>query len=344
LRDTAPIRVLLVDDYEQWRRFACSTLQKDPDLQINGEVSDGLEAVAQAQQLQPDLILLDIGLPTLNGIEAARRIGKVSPISKILFVSENRSPEIVEKALNTGAGGYVVKSDAASELLPAVRAVLEGDRFVSASLALHDLTEPTEDQVDSPQRKEVVTPFRLQKKIRHEVEFYADDTGFVDGFARFIEAALKEGKAVIVVATDSHRASLLQRLTVDGLNMPAEIEQGNYIPLEVTKTLSSFMVNNSPDPVMFRKVAGDLIMKAARGVKRERRQVAFCGEGVHILLAACNLEATIRLERMWNEIGTHYELDLLFGYFRSDFATEEDISTLERVCAEHSAVYGRERC
>ncbi len=311
----------MVDDYEQWRRFACSTLQKDLDLQVIGEVSDGLEAVQQAQGLRPDLILLDIGLPTLNGIEAARRIRDVSPTSKILFVSENRSLDIVEKALSTGAGGYIVKSDAASELLPAVNAVLEGQQFVGVSV-------------------KVVAPFVAQKKIRHEVEFYADDTGFVDGFARFIEAALKEGKAVIVVATDSHRAGLLQRLTADGLNMTAEIEHGNYIPLEVTKTLSGFMVNNSPDPFMFRKVAGDLIMKAARGVKRERRQVAFCGEGVHILLAACNLEATITLERMWNEIGTHYELDMLFGYFRSDFATEEDISTLERVCAEHSAVYG----
>jgi hypothetical protein len=242
--------------------------------------------------------------------------------------------------LSTGAGGYVVKSDAGSGLLPAVEAILQGRRFISASLAGRDFAEPIAGQSGNLQRKDVVTPFRAQKKIRHEVEFYADDIGFVDGFARFIEAALKEGKAVILVATGSHQANLLQRLTADGLNMAAEIEQGNYIPLEVTKALSSFMVNNSPDPVMFRKVAGNLITKAASGVRGEHRRVAFCGEGVHILLAACNLEATITLERMWNEIGTHYELDMLFGYFRSDFATEEDISTLERVCAEHSAVYG----
>lgn len=75
-------------------------------------MSDGLEAVQQAERLQPDIILLDIGLPTLNGIEAARRIREVSPTSKILFVSENRSPDIAEEALSTGAGGYVVKSDA----------------------------------------------------------------------------------------------------------------------------------------------------------------------------------------------------------------------------------------
>jgi DNA-binding NarL/FixJ family response regulator len=106
----------VVDDYEPWRRFVSTTLQKQPGLQIIGEAVDGLEAVQKAQQLQPDLILLDIGLPTLNGIEAARRIRELSPKSKILFVSDNRSWDIVEEALRTGAVGYVVNSDAAREL------------------------------------------------------------------------------------------------------------------------------------------------------------------------------------------------------------------------------------
>src|SRR6201997_4760843 len=132
-------RVLVVDDNGLFRRFIRSALGKRPELHIVCEVSDGLEAVQKAQELQPDLILLDIGLPTLNGIEAARRIREVSPTSKILFVSENRSPDIAEEALGTGAGGYVVKSDARSELLPAVKAVLEGKRFISASLAGHFL-------------------------------------------------------------------------------------------------------------------------------------------------------------------------------------------------------------
>jgi DNA-binding NarL/FixJ family response regulator len=340
---TSTIRVLVVDDYEPWRRFFSSTLRKQPEYQVVGEVSDGLESVQQAEQLQPDLILLDIGLPTLNGIEAARRIREVSPASKILFVSENRSPDVVEAALSTGAGGYVVKSDAGNGLLPAVEAVLQGSRFVSASLAGHDLAHPTVDQAENaPQREKVVAPFRAQRNPRHEVEFYTDDAGFVDGFAHFIKAKLKAGNAIIVIATESHQADLLQRLTADGLNMPAEIEQGSYIPLEVTRTLSTFMVNNSPDVALFRKVAGDFITKAARGVKGENQQIAVCGEGVHTLLAAGNLDATITLERLWNEIGRHYELDMLCGYFRGDFATEEDISTLERVCAEHTAGRGLE--
>jgi DNA-binding NarL/FixJ family response regulator len=132
-----------VDDYEPWRRFVFSTLQQQADLQVLGEVADGLEAVRRTDELQPDLVLLDIGLPTLNGIEVARRIGEVSPTSKILFVSENRSVDVVETALSTGARGYVVKSDAASELLPAVRAVLEGKRFISTALANHFLVATT---------------------------------------------------------------------------------------------------------------------------------------------------------------------------------------------------------
>jgi DNA-binding NarL/FixJ family response regulator len=132
------IRVLVVDDYKPWRSFFLTALQGKPELQVIGQVSDGVEAVQQAQELQPDLILLDIGLPTLNGIAAARQIRKVSPASKILFVSENRSADIIKEAFRTGAGGYVLKSDAA-ELLPAVDAVLEGKRFVSRSLAGHDL-------------------------------------------------------------------------------------------------------------------------------------------------------------------------------------------------------------
>lgn len=129
------VRVLVVEDYESWRRYFSTLLPKHEGLQVVGEAADGLEAVQKAEELQPDLILLDVGLPTLNGIEVARRLRRVSPASRILFVSETRSADVAEEALNAGAGGYVLKSDADSELLPAIRAVLEGKRFLSASLA-----------------------------------------------------------------------------------------------------------------------------------------------------------------------------------------------------------------
>ena len=132
------LRVLLVDDHESWCDLFSMTLQKRSDLEVIAQAADGLEAVRKAQEQQPDLILLDIGLPSLNGIEAARRIREVSPMSKILFVSADRSTEIVVEALSTGAAGYLAKLDA-FDLSNAVEAVLQGKRYLSTSLDGKDL-------------------------------------------------------------------------------------------------------------------------------------------------------------------------------------------------------------
>jgi DNA-binding NarL/FixJ family response regulator len=136
--DASTISVLVVDDHEPFRRFVCSTLGNRQDLQIIGEASDGLEAVRKAEELKPDLIVLDIGLPILNGIEAARRIRKLCPECKILFLSQESSADVAQEAFRLGALGYVVKADAASELCAAVEAVCQGARFVSKRLKLDD--------------------------------------------------------------------------------------------------------------------------------------------------------------------------------------------------------------
>jgi DNA-binding NarL/FixJ family response regulator len=148
--DTSSVRVLVVEDSEPFRRFLCSTLGKKPELQIVGEVSDGLEAIHKVQELQPDLILLDIGLPTLNGIDAARRVRKVALHSKILFVSQESSTDVAQEALDLGARGYVVKAHAGRELLVAVEAVRQGRQFVSAGLANHVPAELGDSQVSKP--------------------------------------------------------------------------------------------------------------------------------------------------------------------------------------------------
>jgi DNA-binding NarL/FixJ family response regulator len=127
------VRVLVVEDFAPFCRFICSTLRTRQDLDVICEVSDGREAVQKAEELRPDLILLDIGLPTLNGIEAARQIRKLAPESKIIFVSQENSPEIVQEALSLGAWGYVLKTRAEGDLLAAVEAVLSGRRFISGT-------------------------------------------------------------------------------------------------------------------------------------------------------------------------------------------------------------------
>jgi DNA-binding NarL/FixJ family response regulator len=137
-RSGSLIPVLVVDDNEPFRRFVRATLSTKPELKIISEISDGLEAVQKALELQPALIVLDIGLPGLNGIEAARRIRKLSPKSTILFLSQESSPEIVQEALCLGALGFVIKAHAARDLLIAVEAVLRNEQFVSSALKAVD--------------------------------------------------------------------------------------------------------------------------------------------------------------------------------------------------------------
>jgi len=122
---------MVVEDFLSFRKFVCSKLEQRPELQVICEVSDGLEAVQRAEELQPDLVLLDMGLPTLNGIEVARRLRELALKSKIIFLSQETSPDFVQHALVLGALGYVFKTHAEGELLLAIDAVLSGELFVS---------------------------------------------------------------------------------------------------------------------------------------------------------------------------------------------------------------------
>jgi DNA-binding NarL/FixJ family response regulator len=124
-------RILLVDDSRAWRDAVRSLLQEHLDLVIIGECSDGLEAVQKSEELQPDLVLLDIGLPGLNGVEAARQISKVAPASRILFFSSHLWPEILPEAMSIGALGLIWKLNASRELLPAIKTVLRDQQFFS---------------------------------------------------------------------------------------------------------------------------------------------------------------------------------------------------------------------
>ena len=132
----APLRILIVDDFPSWRRFVFSMLEDLPEFRIVGEACDGIEAVHKSAELQPDLVLLDIGLPRLHGIDAAKQICTVSPHSKILFISENQCKEIVDAALRATpcARGFLVKSDAVADLGPALRALVEDRQFISPRL------------------------------------------------------------------------------------------------------------------------------------------------------------------------------------------------------------------
>jgi DNA-binding NarL/FixJ family response regulator len=135
------LRVLVVEDHASFRKLICSTLKKKWNVEHIFEASDGFEAVKRTEELRPDLILLDIGLPTLSGIQAARHIREFSTKSKILFLTMESSDEAVQEAFRSGANGYVVKSKLATELLTAVDTVLRGEQFLGSGLKPSSLLE-----------------------------------------------------------------------------------------------------------------------------------------------------------------------------------------------------------
>ena len=133
--ETQSFRILIADSFEAWRRYASSTLEKDERLQIVGVASDGLEAVQKAIELRPDMVLLSVGLsPHLNGIEAAKRIIKAVPGVKLLFATQIIDPDVMTEALSIGAHGFISKMAADRELLPAIKAILRGDKFIGSGI------------------------------------------------------------------------------------------------------------------------------------------------------------------------------------------------------------------
>src|SRR5262249_13883806 len=163
--------------FEPFRRLVRRALGQRAGLKIVGEAVDGFDAVRKAQELQPDLILVDVGLPKLNGIAAALQIHTLIPKAKLLFISMESSVDIVREAFRFGADGYIHKLKIDVDLIPAVEAILAGRRFVSSDLEYDDDTKPLG---------------------RHELHFYSDDMAFVEIAARFTGNAMKAGGSAIV--------------------------------------------------------------------------------------------------------------------------------------------------
>jgi DNA-binding NarL/FixJ family response regulator len=341
------IRVLLVENFEPFRRHVVSMLQSRPDLEVVGEAWDGLEAVQMAQEVKPDLVLLDIGLPGLNGMEVARQISRLCAESKILFVSQETSSDIVHSALAIGAKGYVVKTHAGTELLIAINAVLRGERFVSSGLTGIDFTEGKGQHTSAhPNREKAVAPFSPQNSARrHEVAFYHNDAALVDGFANLSKAALAAENAVIVIATTEHQRSILQRLRTNSVvDVDGALRDGSLTQLDALAVVSAVMVKDLdlPDPVRCARLIGEMVTRALGAARGAQPRVVICGECAPALLREGNADAAIRLEHLWDEITRGYQVDTLCGYLWTAFPQKESSPTYSRICVEHSAIVGRE--
>lgn len=302
-------KVLVVEDFERFRRFVCSVLQQANGFQIT-EASNGLEALQSIQDQSPDLILLDIGLPGLNGMEVARRVLGLAPSSRIIFLTQESSSDVVREALSIGALGYVQKSHARPELLPAIEAVLNGKRFVSSSLDFGDTIGPSANG-------------------RHEALLCSDDAAVVNGLADFVGVALNARNPVIVWATEPHQRGLLVKLREQGVEIDSALERGTYI---------SAVIDEPTDPARILARIQDLKEAAARAGWKNPR-IAVCGERAGRLWSDARSREALHLEQAFNELGRSHDMDILCVYPSAH--EHQDDEMFGSICAEHSAVSTR---
>jgi DNA-binding NarL/FixJ family response regulator len=314
---TSPHRVLVVEDYEPFRRVICDLLRQRADVQIVGQAADGLDAIRQAEALRPDVVMLDIGLPTLSGIEAAGRIRELIPNAKMMFVTVESSVDVVEQGFKRGAHGYVYKPRAQRDLLPVFEAIIRGSRFVSGSL-------------------ERIARGDSFTSHRHEVVFCSGDSVLIGSFSRFIARVLSKGNVVVVLVTEAHHECLQRRLQDSHLDLARAIREKRYVRVNVEELLADVMVNGCPDLTRFLDATGDVVTKAARRATRHRAKAAACGECTSIFWARGHVEAAIQLEHLWDEIAKSREMDILCAFPLT--ARGEGDGAVGRLCAEHTGV------
>jgi DNA-binding NarL/FixJ family response regulator len=191
------IRILLADDHAVVRQGFKMILAAQPDMEIVGEAGNGREALDLAGQFQPDVVVMDVAMPELNGIEATRRIADVSPRSRVLALSMHKDSVYVREILRAGARGYLLKDSISSDLLAAVRAIARGEGYLSPGVS---------DAVLNDYRRHVTDPIDLLTSREREVL-----------------QMIAEGKTNKEIATvlnlsvytvDAHRGRIMEKLNV----------------------------------------------------------------------------------------------------------------------------------
>jgi len=190
-------RILLADDHTVVRKGIRMILSAQPDLEVVAEAKNGLEAVSEAERTLPDVVIMDVNMESLNGIEAARRIAEVSPRTRVLALSMHRDAVYVREMLRAGAKGYLVKDADDDALLDAVRAVARGEAYLSPSVA---------DAVLTDYRKHVTNPVDLLTSREREVlQLIAEGSTNKD---------IANQLSLSVYTVEGHRSRLMEKLNL----------------------------------------------------------------------------------------------------------------------------------
>jgi DNA-binding response OmpR family regulator len=305
------VNILVAEDFAGFREVARRELERGEAFHVV-TVSDGLAAVQTAEELRPDLILLDIGLPALNGFAAAQRIHGFWPESRIVFWSQGSSADVVHRALNLGSRGHIDKR-CVRYLLPAVEAILDRAASRSGERRLSD-----DDPGGRPHG--------------HHVQFYSDDSVLLERAEHALASALAARDAAVVLATAPHRRVLIDRLRKCGVDVDRAIGRGTFRSLDademVARILSHGVTNCTP-------LLRDTLESAATATLRADARVTVVGECASRLWASGHVDAAIGLEQVGDDLCRILPVDIMCTYPLDPRSREDAFKTL---CAQHAAL------
>jgi DNA-binding NarL/FixJ family response regulator len=201
------IKALLVDDHAVVRDGLRALLQAQPDMEVVGDASNGRDAVSQARQLHPDVVVMDIAMPTMNGVEATYQVRHACPAAQVLILSMHYTPEHIFQGLQAGARGYLLKESAGAEVVEAVRAVHSGDRYLSRKIA----ATVVDDYV--AERRKASSLETLSRRERHVLQLIAEGLSNA------------EAAAVLYLSpktVETYRSRLMHKLGLD--DVPALVK------------------------------------------------------------------------------------------------------------------------
>ncbi|HEX3738089.1 MAG TPA: response regulator [Terriglobales bacterium] len=340
------VEILIADDREPFRRMVRSLVESQPDYHICGEAGDGVEAIERVRQLRPDIVLMDINMPRMNGLEATRVIRSEAPECNVIIVTQNDVTVAREQARSANAKGFVTKSDLARDLLPTIekfrsakpeaheaniahkaessngRVAVENNSSLHQTKSAADHAEPWCGLLNSAAARD------------HIVQLYQDQQFLNRAVCRFAAAAITNGEGVILVPTVAHWDAFRPRLEREGVDVKAAEKRGQLTVVDADNLLPTFMRDGMPDSPVFLGLAQNVISHA-RGNGRYPK-VRWWGEMVNLLWERGDVAASMQLEDQFDQLAHEQDIAIFCSFLMDNFDGDVHARMLPRLSENHS--------
>ncbi|MGB8988834.1 MAG: response regulator [Candidatus Sulfotelmatobacter sp.] len=317
------IKVLIVDDRAQFRRMVRSLIDSQPKYRICGEAGDGIEAIEKVRQLHPHLVLMDINMPRMDGLEATRIIRRENPDCHVVIVTQNDAAVAREQARSVDANGFVTKFDLIRDLLPEMGRVVMGNNRSGG--------EKKNVAVDGEPWRGLLSGAAPRD---HIVQLYQDEQFLNRAVCRFAAAAIANGEGIILVPTIAHWDAFRPRLESEGVDVNAAEKRGQLTIVDADNLLPTFMRDGMPDSPVFMGLAANVVSQA-RGDGRYPK-VRWWGEMVNILWERGDVAASMNLEDLFDQLANEQDIAIFCSFLMDNFNGDVHARMLPRLSENHS--------